>query len=616
MLSPPKPAAKQIIVLGAECNAGQNKLVKALVGLHQGPDEPVQIPCARVGKDARIWSMQWMSNDELLAVNLNDVSEMWVWDWTRYFVFSDAVVLCFPLHTTYGDYSLNPISFQYFPEVWNKKRFTPIFLVGINDHPEKPASISRKRCIKEAKRIGAVYYLEFNTTTLGGVNVLFNVLLQALTRKIEIHGDRWEPLVGISGYPAGFDLCGHVCTVYSDRLYLFGGRNRGGLRFEGYYLDLSASQDSNWELILGKDAQFPEFPAYCTSQNGQLVYFFGGTDVLPTEDSPRIFDAAKSRMEAIQVANPSESPPRSYGGTLVIHDNKLYLFGGSVSGWATDGFYEFNLATKIWKELPPQGRFPQVRYHHSSYCKNGVMVILCGLGNNRDKYNDVWSVDLSKASAEGKATWNLIPCRGTPPTPQRGHAGCLLNNDSFMFVGSSNANPQCEFFHFDTNTFTWKEMEMQMSPFSREFFGITAWRNHIIITSGIIRRERPALLSDGYISVTPSLFPETPAQEQVPNTITSDGTFSAFQVAPPDCWMQVIAFLDVDDICRLGRVSTELYRICSSDEVWKKFLPVGLHRGTGLKPFCVPVWKNPLPLVPTIVPQYSCPRIPRFPDFE
>ncbi|KAH3758758.1 hypothetical protein Pelo_9435 [Pelomyxa schiedti] len=181
-----------------------------------------------------------------------------------------------------------------------------------------------------------------------------------------------------------------------------------------------------------------------------------------------------------------------------------------------------------------------------------------------------------------------------------GHAGCLLNNDSFMFVGSSNANPQCEFFHFDTNTFTWRKMEMQMAPASREFFGITAWRNHIIVTSGMWRSMTKTAQEQNTITkLAPSL------------TLSDGGTLSACQVFPPDCWMQVISFLEADDICRLGAVSKELYCICVKDEVWKKFLPVELHGGTGLKALCIPAWKNPSPLVPIgPVSHYTGPEPP------
>ncbi|KAH3763215.1 hypothetical protein Pelo_4933 [Pelomyxa schiedti] len=599
---------KQVLVLGDLCT-GRNQVVLGLVGLHGGPYAPVQNPCEGNVRDTNggrsTWNVDWRSKGGLVAVSLNDVSNMWAdWNRPRYSAISDVTVLCFSLHSAS---SLCSISSQWFPEVWNNKRFTPVFLVGTNENPETPTTVPRQQCIEEAKRIGAVCYFEFNATNPAGAHILCNLLVQALERKIEMQGDRWEPFLGVPGYTPVFGLYSHVCTVYADRLYHFSGRDRTNQIEAGFYLELPPrtpiTQETGWQRLPCEG--FPQFPAYCTAMSGQLVYFFGGTYARGTENKLMVFDAAKSRLEIIKPAK-SKAPPESYGGTLVFHNKKLYLFGGSTSHVAIDGLYEFDINKKVWKELPPQGAAPRERYHHSAYCKNGVMVVLCGLGNDGEKYNDVWAVDLATASAAGKAKWTLIPCHGTPPTPQRGHAGCLLNNDTFMFVGSSNANPQCELFHFDTNTFTWKKMEMQMSPTAREFFGITAWRNHIIITSGMQRSANSGILSDGHISVTPSLFPGTNVTDRhslstlsKASTLSSDATLSAFQLFPPHLWIHVTTYLGMDDICRLGAVSKELYHICAKDEVWKKFLPVVLRGGTGLRPLCIPVWKNPFPLVPT-----------------
>ncbi|KAH3765833.1 hypothetical protein Pelo_2368 [Pelomyxa schiedti] len=606
------PVGRYNVMLLGDNTPGRMALVEEMKALHIGPlptprTEEYSAPGA---PGCSSWDLLYHSCEGLLVgVTLNDVSNMWG-DWNRPYKYdskADAAILCFSLRS---NDTLNSVRNKWFPEIFNNKRGVPCFLVGLNhDIPTSPyykhTPVTHQQGIQAARDIGAVYYYEVENAS-AVVKSLISRLVHTLQHPISCNTDKWESL------ELSYTSYGHVCSVHNDHLYIFGGGPNSAQTTEGISFDLNSRTRTSMSDPRGECTRFP---AHCASSDGRYVYFYGGRKFTVPVNSFNVFDAENHSWNKL---NPPVDRPATYGASLCLFRNSLFLFGGSHDPGASSSLYVYKLDTQTWSAIPPRNAAPEPRYHHSAFVKGNKMFILCGIGEKNVKYNDVWTTNLLEASAFGRATWVKVTCQGTPPTPQRGHAGCLLTEDMFMFVGSTNSNPSAEFFKFDTNTFTWTKLLLPYSPRSREFFGIASWRQHVILIGGMIRDTSSAVLSDCHISFTPSLFatpPKTSASTTtngaslVSSSLPQDHS-SPVQL-PQDCWVQITSYLEPETICLLGAVSRTLYKICVSDLVWRRFLPVEFHSQTCLKTLCIPMWKNATPLAAMYnVPRYTGPESP------
>ncbi|KAH3761104.1 hypothetical protein Pelo_7072 [Pelomyxa schiedti] len=347
------------------------------------------------------------------------------------------------------------------------------------------------------------------------------------------------------------------------------------------------------------------FPASSRCQN--TVYLFGGCANDDTNDFFQ-FDMATFLWSSLNTNCTTALPTPKHGASLVNFCGNLFLFGGnSYTVGACNTLHVYNISSKEWNEIPTENT-PTPRYHHSSFVtRNGMLIVYGGIAANNTKLDDIWALNLhGLGSSPPKRRWEAItPTGAQHPTPQRGNVGCFLSEreeEKFVLVSSTNSNPVCEFFLLDLKNFSWTQVATQDTPAAREFHSVTPISEGsatIVVASGMWRRLQSDVLGDAFC-------------------VTLLPAYSSPRVLPDFCWLFVFAFLRPADLCRLGRVSKEFYRLTGLNEAWLPHFPADSqpsdweqHRGN-LKLLWIKrngrlaEWVNPTPGVV----KYRLPQLP------
>ncbi|KAH3745091.1 hypothetical protein Pelo_13499 [Pelomyxa schiedti] len=272
-----------------------------------------------------------------------------------------------------------------------------------------------------------------------------------------------------------------------------------------------------------------------------------------------------------------EEPAALIGASLVHWNGKLYLFGGFHSpGMSSHRLYEFNLTTAEWHRVDAGSVTPPGRHYHSAFVTSlGEMFVFGGINEKRIKFSDLWSVNLSEATF----TWSCHTSFGLPPTPQRGNRGCLIDDSTFVVVGSANESEACEFSVLDLSKKIWSRAKSEAAPVSREFHSVVPRGQAVFLCGGVLRQTEARILGDGY---TFSLF------------------YNPVTRMPHQCWLLVLSYLSAEELCLLGHTCKAFYSLCDDDILWRPFVHSSEKtnlRKTFLSQARKLLWKNSTPKV-------------------
>ncbi|KAH3760705.1 hypothetical protein Pelo_7451 [Pelomyxa schiedti] len=247
---------------------------------------------------------------------------------------------------------------------------------------------------------------------------------------------------------------------------------------------------------------------------------------------------------------------------------------------------------------------PTPRYHHNSFVtRNGMLIVYGGIAADNTKLDDIWSLNLHDLdSSPPKRKWESITPAGLHPTPQRGNVGCFFpEHEKFVLVASTNSNPLCEFFILDLKNLSWTVVVTQDTPFAREFHSVAPIYDGsvtVAVACGMRRRLESDVLGDGFCVTLLSTSPVS--------------KLSDF------CWLFVFAYLRPEELCKLGRVSKEFYRLTSLNDAWLSYFPAdnpppkdhGKLKLLWIKMYGRPsLWINPTPgVIKYRIPRYEKPE--------
>ncbi|KAJ5751724.1 hypothetical protein N7520_008641 [Penicillium odoratum] len=189
---------------------------------------------------------------------------------------------------------------------------------------------------------------------------------------------------------------------------------------------------------------------------------------------------------------PGARPAGRYGHTLNILGSKLYVFGGQVEGFFFNDLIAFDLnqlqnPANKWEVLvqnsheggPPEGQIPAARTNHTIVSHNDKLYLFGGTNGVR-WFNDVWCFD-PRAGA-----WAEIDCVGFIPTPREGHASALVGDVMYVFGGRTDEGIDLgDLSAFRISTRRWYSFQnMGPAPSPRSGHSMTAFGKQIIVMAG------------------------------------------------------------------------------------------------------------------------------------
>eukprot|EP00121_Abeoforma_whisleri_P010775 Awhi_evm2s9935 len=267
---------------------------------------------------------------------------------------------------------------------------------------------------------------------------------------------------------------GHIALCDEDNAYLhvFGGYHDGRCYNDVYSFHL-ASKTWIKRHCTGKTPS--ERVSHQGVIRGNSMLVFGGSNVPFGHSNTNDFWVLNlTTFHWKKMTFPGESPCPRYGHSLVMHKNKLYLFGGTSGCVYFNDLYELDF-TKGWTMLKDNSRVnpdvdssPSPRYRHEAVCDEERMYILGGGIPNPTKgsipvfsyhfANKTWEKHTCSSPAAVDLSVNNV---NGFPLDRRSHT-CVMHNDSiYMYGGTDGAVMFSDFWLLNVKTMTWKFVTMK-----------------------------------------------------------------------------------------------------------------------------------------------------------
>jgi hypothetical protein len=181
-----------------------------------------------------------------------------------------------------------------------------------------------------------------------------------------------------------------------------------------------------------------------------ILYGFFTLEEGKTKDTIK-FDL-KSEIKTWQTTN--FFPELACGEYLLVKvQNFVYHLGGfsfSLNKY-TNIFSKINLLTFKVIKIHNFLIFPKQRAHHSMVLINQKLYIFGGVHND-NVFNDLWTFDLDAS------LWSQVSAKGSIPAPRYHHASTVEGNSFVIWGGEDKTGLKNDFFIFNVLTETWTEL--------------------------------------------------------------------------------------------------------------------------------------------------------------
>lgn len=154
-------------------------------------------------------------------------------------------------------------------------------------------------------------------------------------------------------------------------------------------------------------------------------------------------------------------PCRRWGHSSDIVDSRLYIYGGT--GHTTnprhwESVYKLELENWDWTKLEAVNKSPSPRDSQSCVIHNEKMYMFGG-SNGNDSKNDMFEYDLTLNS------WKKVEVKGDIPSPREGHSACMFDNKYMIIYGGWNGEETFDdCYLFEVATKTWIKVEKKVGP--------------------------------------------------------------------------------------------------------------------------------------------------------
>ena len=181
------------------------------------------------------------------------------------------------------------------------------------------------------------------------------------------------------------------------------------------------------------------------------IYIMGGNKAYSTGLFYQIetVDTQTGQVEVLKTENPNPQ----INSAMAVWNNKIYLFGGSASGYGSSRIYEFDVATEKFKRLKDMPYNAQT----SGTIVNGVLYTFGGYNPyNQFTFNDIYAYDIAAN------TW-----KHAGKLPNQVSATSITQSGKYIYVTGSFGDPDfIGYFNTENNQFTKLKTNMEGRRFA------------------------------------------------------------------------------------------------------------------------------------------------------
>ncbi|KAF5099674.1 hypothetical protein D0Z00_001557 [Geotrichum galactomycetum] len=294
---------------------------------------------------------------------------------------------------------------------------------------------------------------------------------------------------------------GHASLTLGNAFIIFGGDTKTKesdiLDSELYLLNTTALK---WTTASISGRKPIGRYGHTISTVGSVLYIFGGQlndtffDDLISYDLTTL-QSPNSHWNFIKPASPS--PPARTNHTVITHDDKLYLFGGTDGkNWYNDTWC-YDPAFNTWKELNCTGFVPEPCEGHAATIVGDIMYVFGGRSRE--------SKDLGLLSALiiSSEKWFNFQNMGPGPSPRSGHSMTAFDVDKIIVMGGESPNVSehdtiNKVFVLDTSKINYPPNATQLNEEAKDLSGVNENDTKEV---QIKRAEKPKLVTKLPISM-------------------------------------------------------------------------------------------------------------------
>jgi len=196
----------------------------------------------------------------------------------------------------------------------------------------------------------------------------------------------------------------------------------------------------------------PERFSFCSVGIGDKYYIWGGrnnrNNFEVVENSMHIFDFRTNMWESVA----DEDYTISLTGAMpVVWNDKIFVWGGYSTKYHND-MHMFDPETKQWALVEQQGQKPQRRWHYSAAVHEDKMYMFGGTFD-QTHHMDLHIFDFKKKE------WTQSFGRNAPTRPRRRHRQVVWKNKLYIIGGKEDSDTASTMLVYDIQNDSWSEID-------------------------------------------------------------------------------------------------------------------------------------------------------------
>ncbi|ORZ00677.1 hypothetical protein BCR43DRAFT_521667 [Syncephalastrum racemosum] len=234
-----------------------------------------------------------------------------------------------------------------------------------------------------------------------------------------------------SSNSAALPRFGHgAVALSSDHIVIFGGIHRGSGKKDLFVVDSNNFSISS--VSASGDIPSPRtFPGLASVRNHVILY--GGEPTMPDDKwDPHVYTLNLNSKQWLRIRMEGHIPVERSQHSMVANDGIVYVWGGQRAGRYLSDLFALNTNTLSsnpqWEFISPHSEGPAARAGHVSVIYDNKMFIFGGTDGDH-LYNDIWAFDLAAR------IWIQVPAVGYIPVPRTNSSAALVDGVMYIFGG-------------------------------------------------------------------------------------------------------------------------------------------------------------------------------------
>ena len=248
--------------------------------------------------------------------------------------------------------------------------------------------------------------------------------------------EAWTKLNPHSAWPPPRAQHTAIYDAANQRMIVFGGHQSHYNFNDVWALDLSTPGTETWSNLLptGLPIGDRRYHSAVYDATNQRMVVFGGSGRGGLRNDVWTLDLTPGVEAWSQLAVTGSVPPARWQHTAIYDSQNglMVVFGGTDGSTLRNDAWALNLTTQHWAALSPAGDPPPARrkhsavFHHPIATPYGTMIVFGGWGND-GFLDDAWYLKLTPGEIEWFQT---VPTSPSSPAARAGHAAAHINEES------------------------------------------------------------------------------------------------------------------------------------------------------------------------------------------